>query len=289
MAVAPKFYEDSASQEHFNEPEETIIFFDWDDTLCPSGWIEESIADGLCWDKPPEAERFVQPLRKLDWVAHRLLAAARRLGTVVIVTAAEAPWVEMSCKNFLPSLGPLLRKIDVVYARSVYEELSAASAQTSARSSAHGNCAPGMYPAGMGRVDTEDSALEAAEAGKDYTGIDLEIDPLSWKKVAFRQALTKFYGDGRSWKNVVSIGDAVYEREGLRCTISTRPSRSRKCRTKTVKLLQEPTIEDMTRQLKLLYDGIRYIVAYPGNVDIEVTEDDIDFDMAVIEQLRSES
>ena len=45
-----------------------------------------------------------------------------KLGTVVIVTNAMDPWVETSCRNFLPNLLPLVSTLPVIYARSIFEQ-----------------------------------------------------------------------------------------------------------------------------------------------------------------------
>ena len=40
-----------------------------------------------------------------------------------------------------------------------------------------------------------------------------------WKAHAFGDVIKDFYGEHRSWKNVISIGDAPHEREAVfRCT-----------------------------------------------------------------------
>jgi len=55
--------------------------------------------------------------------AARTLRAAKRLGSVVVVTNAEWGWVELSCKKFIPTLLPLLEGIKIRSARSAYEPL----------------------------------------------------------------------------------------------------------------------------------------------------------------------
>jgi len=116
------------------------------------------------------------------------------------------------------------------------------------------------------------------------SSLDLEVAPRQWKEAAFREELANFYAQS-SWKNVVSIGDSVFERDALRHVISGRPTKQRRCRTKTTKLLDEPTIEELIKQLKVLHDGISLIVQYNGNLDIELDEEDLDFDISTIETM----
>ena len=70
--------------------------------------------------------------------------------------------------------------------------------------------------------------------------------------------------------------------------VSGRPSKNRQCRTKTAKLLDEPTIEELIKQLKVIHDGISLIVQYDGNLDIEIDEDDLDFDLKMIEVMMGD-
>jgi len=280
MALSSKTYETSASQENFSDPAETLIFFDWDDTLCPSCWIQDNADNGLDFFSRPEEDRFLAPLRVLDNLVAQLLKTALQLGKVVIVTAAESPWVPMSCKNFLPGVEPLLDEITVLYAEEVYQQSEAARGppvyHSQSQSSEAGMGAPGMYVRGRN-----------AETSESFC--DLEADPRRWKEAAFQKALTEFYSrrhpNLQSWKNVVSIGDAPYERDALRSVVVTRPTKNKQCRTKTVKMLQEPTIEELAMELKVIHEGFSLIVSYPGNVDVEVTEDDIDLGIDTLEKL----
>mmetsp|Transcript_100689 Transcript_100689/g.288524 ORF Transcript_100689/g.288524 Transcript_100689/m.288524 type:complete len:224 (+) Transcript_100689:647-1318(+) len=65
----------------------------------------------------PLQEQFGALEEHVGWC----LAAALKVGTVVIITNAEAGWVEYSAKRFMPRLLPLLQTMRVVSARSTYE------------------------------------------------------------------------------------------------------------------------------------------------------------------------
>ncbi|DBA04372.1 TPA: hypothetical protein N0F65_002134 [Lagenidium giganteum] len=109
----------SASREH------AIIFFDWDDTLLASSAVAKL---GLCPkyvnEKPTIPEDVQEELKELEDVVVQVLNKALTYGRVVIVTAAEAGWVELSASLFLPRVVPLLNtQIKVISARSTYEYL----------------------------------------------------------------------------------------------------------------------------------------------------------------------
>merc|ERR1719162_1426189 len=112
----------TGSQSEYFKPEQTIILFDWDDTLCPSNWIREN-RPTLSFFKPaPTDEKFQRPLRELQKHVEGVLKLALKLGRVVIVTNAMEPWVETSCRNFLPLLMPYVLDIPVIYARSIFDQ-----------------------------------------------------------------------------------------------------------------------------------------------------------------------
>lgn len=99
--------------------EETLLIFDWDDTMLPSTWIQEQ---GLRLDDASVvAEEQRQIFDLAAQTASNLLALAKTFGTVVLVTNAEQGWIELSCQKFLPQLYPQLDGVRMVSARSSYE------------------------------------------------------------------------------------------------------------------------------------------------------------------------
>eukprot|EP00928_Gymnodinium_smaydae_P093757 TRINITY_DN7806_c0_g2_i1.p1 TRINITY_DN7806_c0_g2~~TRINITY_DN7806_c0_g2_i1.p1 ORF type:complete len:253 (-),score=41.07 TRINITY_DN7806_c0_g2_i1:262-1020(-) len=99
--------------------EDTLLIFDWDDTILPSTWIQKQglrlTSDSVVTDDQG------QVLKKLSRSASRMLRAAKRYGRVVLVTNAERGWVELSCKKFLPWLLPVLEGVKILSARAEYE------------------------------------------------------------------------------------------------------------------------------------------------------------------------
>merc|ERR1719440_721439 len=144
----------TGSQSEYFKPEQAITLFDWDDTLCPSNWIREN-RPVLSFFKPaPADEKFQKPLRELQKHVEAVLKLALKLGKVIIVTNAMEPWVETSCRNFLPQLMPYVLDIPVIYARSIFDayncEQRARQAGTGAIRAASGTrnsgqALPGLY------------------------------------------------------------------------------------------------------------------------------------------------
>ncbi|CAE7515452.1 unnamed protein product [Symbiodinium microadriaticum] len=112
----------------FSFLEETLIIFDWDDTVMPSSWVlslllpaPQVMEEGLSLegeDFTPEQQAKLSELARL---ATQTLTLAMRLGTVLLVTNAEHGWVELSCRRFLPELLPVLALVRTLSARTQYE------------------------------------------------------------------------------------------------------------------------------------------------------------------------
>eukprot|EP00928_Gymnodinium_smaydae_P032940 TRINITY_DN23738_c0_g1_i2.p1 TRINITY_DN23738_c0_g1~~TRINITY_DN23738_c0_g1_i2.p1 ORF type:complete len:646 (+),score=123.61 TRINITY_DN23738_c0_g1_i2:114-2051(+) len=103
------------------------------------------------------------------------------------------------------------------------------------------------------------------------------------KTQAISSELAEFYTqyDGQTWKNVISIGDSDFEREGTRRATDaylTGPASARPAghavsvRTKTFKMVEHPCIEELTLQLSLLHKWMHRIVALDSSLDLELRD-----------------
>lgn len=89
---------------------DTVIIFDWDDTLLCSSALNSSYVHS-------------RQLEELERAAEAALHAAMSLGEVLIVTNGNGTWVQDSSRRFLPKLVPTLSKLKVVSARALYEQM----------------------------------------------------------------------------------------------------------------------------------------------------------------------
>lgn len=100
---------------------ETIIIFDWDDTLIPSSFLAEN---GLRLDSDYSMlANYRQQLQDLENRVANVLNLAMQMGRVLIVTNAEKGWVQLSSEKFLPGIRHIIDKIDVISARSEFESM----------------------------------------------------------------------------------------------------------------------------------------------------------------------
>mmetsp|Transcript_47819 Transcript_47819/g.126575 ORF Transcript_47819/g.126575 Transcript_47819/m.126575 type:complete len:350 (-) Transcript_47819:332-1381(-) len=221
------------SQFEYASRDQTIIIFDWDDTLLPSSWMRDSpLVDeqGHLRNMSDMSAEVHETLRAFMLQVVAVLSLALELGMVVIVTNARRPWVDISCRTFLPDVKPLMRKIPVLY--------------------------------GLELIDSGKGKMEEK-------GIDLT----ETKVRAMKSAVTKFYSryENQSWKNVLSIGDAFFEHDAVLQVVRERPeyTGAKKCRVKTVKLLESPSISGLQVQLKILQSWLGSVVTSDKDVSID--------------------
>jgi hypothetical protein len=201
----------------FHSPDETIIIFDWDDTLCPTTAFN---TEGM--PTTPEGDKAVE---RLVVEVQETLRKARDLGAeVVIVTNATNGWIEGSCAKWMPNLLPTLDTVQFVSARSMWEGT---------------------------------------------TGI---TTPTDWKAAAFEQLVTKFYSRywRQSWKNIIVIGDSLYEHEALDRVAKLAPQGfAKQCRAKSIKFEMQPSVERLTTELQMLRVNFEDIVFHDDDLNFQ--------------------
>lgn len=117
--------ESESEADEFFDSADTLIVFDYDDTILPTSWLKAQGLDDVHGAVISEAQR--EELESLARHAEKTLLAAQALGEVVFVTNAGSGWLELSCQEFLPSLAPLLLGVRTISARSTYEPQGVAS------------------------------------------------------------------------------------------------------------------------------------------------------------------
>lgn len=89
---------------------ETLIIFDWDDTLlCTTAINAKCCVEGQ--------------LHQLARTVYDLLMCAMSEGDTIIVTNGKPNWVKESCRYFFPSLWPTINRLKVISARERFEHL----------------------------------------------------------------------------------------------------------------------------------------------------------------------
>lgn len=249
----------------FADPDETVIIFDWDDTLFPLTYVLRDLhldPKLPLQDQPiPEVMKRQVALRLAECAREvaKLLSLSAKLGQVVVVTLSQNSWVVDSCKNFFPEVQEVIESIGItiVYASSF-------SLPTPPQ------------------AERECSAKETARKR-----FEEERNRLSELKAkAISQTLRSFYSqyEGQSWKNVVSIGDSDFERLGTQQAVQEYMQRlaahvdgqgaAQKVRTKILKTMEQPVVEELTAQLVQTAAWLPAMVSLDDSFDIHLTDID---------------
>jgi hypothetical protein len=102
-------------QERRTPKHQTVIVFDWDDTLLYTTFMSQAQGRSI-----PEATK--SHLAKIEQTACELLETALNLTqNTFIITNAVAGWVEESAAHYMPSLIPILRRVRIISARTTQE------------------------------------------------------------------------------------------------------------------------------------------------------------------------
>lgn len=273
------------SQMHFENPDQTIVVFDFDDTLFPTTFVDK-LSDGF--DKgtlgAQELKEFLGKIDQCQSSAETLLKSAMSRGQVIIVTLCSRGLLKKRCETWYSRAWKIMQSDDeeckVVYARESEVHQSAAKNQSK-----------------------EDETLEY------------------WAFVkgnVIEQELTRFYSQysGQSWKNVISIGDSNIERYGMlgassayvQKRFSDKPKKAHqtlaerkayaniwdnfdskdpqwrkslegvhnghvfKVRVKVVKMLEEPTPDELCRQQRMLSTWFGSITGYDGCLNLLIDD-----------------
>lgn len=248
------------SQLFFASKSQTLLIFDWDDTLFPTTYVRDDLK--LVWNKPLKEQDLSSAEKnsigkKLELCASHaveLLKQADRFGKVVLLTLARAPWVSESCKNFYASVGRLITqlKVPIIYAQEGIQ------------------------------VDYSKQNMSSDE--------EIERFWSSVKGKAIARECNKFYSqyEGQSWKNVISIGDSDFERLGTQNAMENYMRETGidsdglvdvnghlyKVRTKTFKMLDEPTVEELTVEVDMLKAWLPLMVKLDSSFDVNLNNAD---------------
>ena len=96
----------------------TIFIFDWDDTLFFTTHINPSENNTFFYESQTE-KKF---MNRIEYYVSEILNKALSKGEVVIITNSGDGWVNACAKFYYPNLIPLLKKINIISARDLYQK-----------------------------------------------------------------------------------------------------------------------------------------------------------------------
>lgn len=222
----------SRSAERLRAPLATnaCIIFDWDDTLCPTTWLQTVLQPTL--DHVPKGH-YQQEISAIVRELEETLRTACQIAHVDILTQSNVYWVRQSLEYLR------LSGVDV---EAVLKDLNIT----------------------FHYADIETAAKAPA---KQKGGLDISTFA---KKVSITKILNTRFGDSpKTIWNAMSIGDRNIELDALREVCKERQRRTwRRPICKTVKLPENPELEDLVKTLQVLTSHLHPLVEQEKNLDI---------------------
>ena len=100
-----------------------VMFFDWDDTLCPSSDLaKRGLTLSSIDDLRLPGSNISRTLDCFEQVLIPFITSSKQLADICIVTNAELGWVELSARKFFPRLVPFLIDVPIFSARHFFEK-----------------------------------------------------------------------------------------------------------------------------------------------------------------------
>ena len=97
------------------------------------------------------------------------------------------------------------------------------------------------------------------------------LNRLGLQEQAFRQEICGAYvhkrGPDAAIRNILSFGDSIHERLAIHKVTSTM----RNARTKSIKFVERPTVEQLKRQVDLVSSCFDEIFRHNGSLDLMLT------------------
>mmetsp|Transcript_92866 Transcript_92866/g.194081 ORF Transcript_92866/g.194081 Transcript_92866/m.194081 type:complete len:387 (-) Transcript_92866:94-1254(-) len=266
------------SQQSYADRMHTSLVLDWDDTLFPTTWVREDCKLDYRFhlhDQPDlgpgeRRDTIESFLQKHLVKVQEFLVEAASLANVFIVTLAKRGWVDTTMNNFMPGLATFVKENaeKVIYAQEFADEEE------------------------VTRHLTQAAHMDPEKVAEFWTRV---------KGDAISKELDEFHSKHDvSWKNVISLGDSDFERYGTLAAgqeymrrameggaLSPESSKHtaqgvskdghlKRLRVKTVKMLDKPTVLELTAELNLLRRWLAHIVRRDSGFDLEIegTDDD---------------
>lgn len=99
---------------------ESLIIFDWDDTVLPTSWLERIRALTAGVPMRPEVARQMAALAA---ACSTTLQMASQMGTLVFITNSAPGWVDQSCQLFMPQIYQQVRSYQI-FAKPMHAPLT---------------------------------------------------------------------------------------------------------------------------------------------------------------------
>jgi len=224
--------------------ETSIVIFDWDDTLLPTTFLQTNSILGSHAHPDVNLDAYRADLKTHAQLVRKVLTSTSKVAQVAIVTLAQRPWVQTSSSKFLPDLEieALLAELNI----PVYYAREHTSKHEKERM---------YFEDGMGDMDLFALAKRNAMS-----------------RLTKRSHRCSKSGVGRAFSNILSIGDGESERDAAKDLAWSRAQADWAPLCKTVKFLDDPSLKQLSNELRVLEPLLNGLVLYSDDIDAAFQE-----------------
>ena len=219
-----------ATNQAITEAPEPIVILDWDDTLLPN----THLAILGFTDETVNFTLREESARELDrlatGVADFLSACLKITSKCFIITNGKPGWVQRSCKRFMPSVLPLLDHVTIISARGRYES---------------------VYP----RCPVEWKIAT-------FSDVLCRLDSEDGDDVATPEVFSEKPSTGL--QQVIALGDSPHDRSAIHYV----GKRTSQLCVKSVKFLENPTMQQIQKQLSLMAGYMTQLSSHNEALDL---------------------
>lgn len=239
-----------------------VIIFDWDDTLCPSSFVDKWKIER--YNELPLHVRNI--LDEVGKASEKCLMEASKYGEVIIITNSDDGWVKFSAERFVPYLLPCLEHYRIISARTRYERFYPQQ-PLCWKAAAFAHEVNEIFNA-ESPTDDDDVAETSSSAGSmlltDDSSSDTSNAPMNDESHSQPMKQT------RSRREVISFGDSMEERTSVRIVANQLESHP-----KSVMFLNSPSPVQIIGQLEMLTEHMQFVCEHELDLDLEISPQQI--------------
>uniref|UniRef100_A0A7S2UH45 Uncharacterized protein n=1 Tax=Attheya septentrionalis TaxID=420275 RepID=A0A7S2UH45_9STRA len=253
-----------------NSTPNKVIIFDWDDTICPSSFVDQHKVERFN-ELPLHFQNLFNELGK---VAEECLDAASKHGEVIIITNSDEGWVKFSAERFIPSLLPLISKYRIVSARTNYERFYP-NQPLCWKAAAFAHEVNEFYCTSndndtMMEYDDDSSGINTSCASLVSTDYSSEESDSEKSNEARHRPIS--YKNGKetrkpsACREVISFGDSMEERTAVKIICGQLAAVP-----KSVMFITSPTPIELIGQLTMLTSYMNFVCDSANSLDLQIT------------------
>jgi len=233
-----------------------VIIFDWDDTICPSSFVDKWKIENYK-ELPLHVRNIFDSIGKY---AEKCLDEASKYGDVIIITNSDDGWVKFSAERFVPYLLPCIERYHIVSARTRYERYypnqplcwKAAAFAHEVNEIFGKDIASNVTIIDNDKIDSL-SSVDSMVLTDDSSCSSISNNELNVCNIR---------------KEIVSFGDSMEERTAVKIVANQLEAHP-----KSVMFLSSPTPVQLIGQLAMLTEHMQFVNEHELDLDIEISYD----------------